>query len=45
MKFTRFEDIIAWKKSKELANNIYRLFKKTVIIASKIKFKELLFQL
>jgi len=28
MKFTRFEDIIAWKKAKELTNNIYKIFKK-----------------
>ncbi len=26
MKVTRFEDIIAWQKSKELATNIYTLF-------------------
>ena len=27
MKFTRFEDIIAWKKSEELAILVYKLFK------------------
>jgi len=27
MQFTRFEDIIAWEKAKELTNNIYKIFK------------------
>ncbi len=27
MKITRFEDIIAWQKAKDITNNIYKLFR------------------
>lgn len=45
MNILRFEDIIAWKKSRELTILVYKIFKDNGIIHLKIRYNELAYQL
>ncbi len=40
MKINKFEEIVSWKKSKELTLKIYKLFKTLKILILEVKFKE-----
>jgi hypothetical protein len=44
MKIERFEDIIAWQKSKELSVQVYGMFKTVKISVLKTRYSGLRFQ-